>query len=110
MFIQVYESSFHDYFIGSQYENNFSYAGRSMLFEYLEQYEDDTGEKIELDIVALCCDYSEDNFEYIINNYNIDVSECVDEDEKIAAVEDYLNDNTMLIGKPFSDVFLYQVF
>jgi len=81
-----------------------------MLFEYLEQYEDETGEKIELDITAIACDYSEDNFEDIINNYNIDVSECADEDEKIAVVEDYLNDNTMLIGKPFGDVFLYQVF
>jgi len=81
-----------------------------MLFEYLEQYEDGTGEKIELDLCALCCDYSEDNYEDIINNYNIDVSECNDEDEKLAAVEEYLSENTMLIGKPFGDVFLYQVF
>jgi hypothetical protein len=37
----------------------FSYKGKKALFEYLEQYEDDTGEEIELDIVALCSEYTE---------------------------------------------------
>lgn len=41
------------------YKDNFSYEGKKALFEYLEQYEEETGEQIELDIVALCCDYSE---------------------------------------------------
>jgi len=39
--------------------NNFSYAGRQVLFEYLEEYEDSTGEQIEFDPVALCCEYTE---------------------------------------------------
>lgn len=38
---------------------NFSYAGKRALFDYLEEFEQDTGEEIELDIVALCCEYSE---------------------------------------------------
>jgi hypothetical protein len=37
----------------------FSYEGKRALFDYLEQYEEDTGEEIELDVIALCCDYSE---------------------------------------------------
>lgn len=41
------------------YKNNFSYEGKRALFDYLEQYEDETGEEIELDPVALCCEYSE---------------------------------------------------
>lgn len=52
-------SQFVDAFRGSQYENNFSYEGKKALFDYLEQYEEETGEEIELDIVALCCDYTE---------------------------------------------------
>jgi hypothetical protein len=40
-------------------KNTFSYHGKKALFEYLEQYEEDTGEEIELDTVALCCEYSE---------------------------------------------------
>ena len=38
---------------------NFSYEGKQALFDYLEQYEDDIGEEIELDVIALCCDYTE---------------------------------------------------
>ena len=37
----------------------FSYEGKRALFDYLEEYEEETGEKIELDIVALCCEYTE---------------------------------------------------
>ena len=39
--------------------NNFSSAGLFALDDYLEQYEDDTGEEIELDVIALCCEYAE---------------------------------------------------
>ena len=39
--------------------NNFSYAGLNALFDYLEDYEDATGEEIELDVIAICCDFSE---------------------------------------------------
>ena len=41
------------------YKNNFSYEGKRALFDYLEQYEEDAGEKIELDTIALCCEYTE---------------------------------------------------
>jgi len=37
----------------------FTYAGLRALFDYLEQYQDDIGEVVELDVVALCCEYSE---------------------------------------------------
>ena len=41
------------------YRNNFTYNGKRALFDYLEQYSEDTGNPVELDTVALCCDYSE---------------------------------------------------
>ena len=40
-------------------KENFTYEGLEALFDYLEQYEEDTGEEIELDVIALCCDYTE---------------------------------------------------
>jgi len=41
----------------------FSYDGLTALYDYLEQLGDDIGEEIELDVIALCCDYTEyDNF------------------------------------------------
>ena len=40
------------------------------LFEYLEDYEQDTGEEIEMDMVGLCCDFTEyKNTEEFINDY-----------------------------------------
>lgn len=38
---------------------NFSYAGLKTLYDYLEQLSEDLGEDIELDVIALCCEYSE---------------------------------------------------
>ena len=39
--------------------NNFSYTGLASLFDYLEEYEESTGEQIEFDPIALCCEYTE---------------------------------------------------
>jgi hypothetical protein len=39
--------------------DQFSYEGLIALFDYLEMLEDDIGEPIELDVIGLCCDYSE---------------------------------------------------
>jgi hypothetical protein len=37
----------------------FSYEGLGALFEYLTEYEEDTGAELELDVVAICCDFDE---------------------------------------------------
>lgn len=59
LYSTVNESAFHDRFIAYGRKENFSYEGRKALFEYLEQLSEDMGEPIELDVIALCCDYSE---------------------------------------------------
>jgi len=52
-------------------KNIFSYQGKIALFDYLREYEEDTGEKIELDIIALCYEYTEyDNLAELQKNYN----------------------------------------
>jgi len=50
---------FRDAFHKAGRENQFTYEGKKALFDYLEEYEDSTGEQIELDVIALCCDYAE---------------------------------------------------
>jgi len=55
----INRSQFHDAFRKMGRENQFSYDGLEALFNYLEDYEDDTGESIELDVIALCCEYTE---------------------------------------------------
>jgi len=51
--------------------NNFSYTGLASLFEYLEEYEESTGEQIEFDPIALCCEYTEyDDLAEFHQNYD----------------------------------------
>jgi len=50
---------FRDAFLKSDtYKNNFSYDGLTALFDYLEEVESCTSE-MELDVVAICCDFQE---------------------------------------------------
>jgi predicted ArsR family transcriptional regulator len=89
-------------------KDQFSYDGLKALFEYLEQLEQDTGEELELDVIALCCDYSEDTPEAIAANYKIEI-EGMDEDEIVDAVREYLMDNGAYCGE-FPGGFVYSAF
>jgi hypothetical protein len=53
----INQYQFADAFRSAGRQDQFSYAGLNALFGYLE-YED-IGKEIELDVIALCCEYSE---------------------------------------------------
>ena len=76
--------------------DNFSYDGLKALFEYLEEYEDSTGEEVELDVIALCCEYTEYDS---LNEYNDDYGTKYSE---IDAIQDdttliKIDDNSFII-------------
>lgn len=53
-----------------QRRDTFSWSGLRTLFEMREDYEDATGTEIELDVVGLCCSYTEyDSADEVIENY-----------------------------------------
>lgn len=87
----------------------FSYEGLEVLFDYLEQYEDETGEELELDVIALCCDFYEDTVGAIADNYSIDLTDCEDEDEQAEVIREYLEDNGALVGE-VTGGFVYRAF
>lgn len=39
--------------------NQFSHKGLLALYDYLEELGEATGQQVELDVVALCCEYAE---------------------------------------------------
>ena len=88
--------------------DNYTREGLEMLFEYLEDYEKQTGTELEFDVIAICCDYSEDTWQDIAANYSIDLTDCEDEDEKIEAVREYLEDQGVLVGESSEDSFVYR--
>ena len=98
-------SQFRDAFRDMDRKENFSYEGLELLFDMFEEID----ENMELDVIAICCDFNEDDWESIAGNYDIDLDECEDEDEKKDAVEKYLQDNTFLVGKTAAG-FVYQAF
>jgi hypothetical protein len=70
----------------SDYKDSFSYEGKKALFEYLDELEEGTRAQIEMDIVALACDFTEyDSIEDCLKNYD----NIKDKEE--------LQDNTTLI-------------
>ena len=40
-------------------EDNFSYEALQGLFDWLEEYEESTGVEVELDVIAICCEFTE---------------------------------------------------
>ena len=71
--------------------DNFSYDGLKVLFEYLEEYEDSTGEEVELDVIALCCDYMEyDSLKEYNDDYGTKYSEidAIQDDTTLIKIDD----------------------
>ena len=50
--------------------NQFTREGLISLYNYITEYENDTGEELDLDVIALCCDYTEyKNFQELKKEY-----------------------------------------
>ena len=71
--------------------DNFSYEGLQALYNYLEDMADSTGEPMELDVIALCCEYQESSVDEVIESYGFPDS-C-----STQTVVDWLQDNTDFI-------------
>lgn len=84
-------------------ENNFSREGRELLFDWLEEYEEDIGEELEFDVIGLCCEFSEDSLEDINREYSQEFEDIDD------AVE-WLNDMTIVVGVTSQDTIIFSVF
>lgn len=95
-------SQFRDEFRQAGRQDQFSYEALNMLYEYFEDIDPD----MELDVVAICCDYSEDDWADIADNYGIEYENDTD---GLDAVRKYLEENTALVGETSSG-FVYAAF
>lgn len=108
---------------------NFTYKGLRALFEYLENLSEDIGENIKLDVITLCCEYSEykDLNKYLNEAYtteeineiwreitgeeeiNEEIKNTYEEEFK-AKIEEEINDKTTLIkfGDDLDEGFIIQ--
>ena len=90
---------FCDAFFNTGRKDHFSYNGKKALFEYIESIEQDTGSDIELDIVGLCCDFSEySNALYAALSYSeFTIYENMNEEEYKREALQFLSDRTTVI-------------
>jgi len=88
------------------YDNQFSWEASGCLADYYESLEEEIGEEIEIDPVAIACDWSEYNSdEELIEAYGYLLPDADDSDDceawepedKLAAIKDYLMQDTDLI-------------
>jgi len=69
--------------------DNFSPDGLRALFEYIEESEEDKGEQLEFDVIALCCQYSEwENMEKITEQYP-DITTLEELEEKTIVIQSH---------------------
>jgi hypothetical protein len=85
----ITKSSFIDAFRTMGRFDQFGYDALELLFDYFEDMEADTGEEMELDVIAICCDYAVDTVEDIAEAYNVEPDD----------VMDYLQDNSTVVGE-----------
>ena len=100
----INEYQFKDAFQSSR-PNNFSYEGLTALYDYLEDLEEDTGEEIELDVIGLCCDFTEyDSLEdFQKEHYDEEIGDCYEDIEEI-------EDETIVIKIEGTEGFIIQDF
>jgi hypothetical protein len=101
---------FRDQFAQCGRKDQFSYEALGLLFDYFEDCDPD----MELDVIAICCDYSEESAEDIARNYSIDLNDADPEDDDYddqcrQIVRQYLDHNTTVVGET-STGFVYLAF
>jgi len=96
-------------------EDDFSISALRLLFNYLENLEEDIGEELELNVIGFCSDFRELTFYDFIEEYGLDINDeiywkDIEDDEKLKKVlQDYLQGKSPLVGFTGNSV-IFRVF
>ena len=105
MYITVDSASqFRDQFRQCGRGDQFSYEGLGLLFDYLEEIDP----QYDLDVIALCCDYSEGYPSEIADAYGLEYEDNVGFDAN--AVRAYLEAHTSIVGETSTGAIIYAQF
>lgn len=82
--------------LSSDENANWSWNGAKALAEYLEEYEESTGEELELDVVAIRCDFVEcSSLSDWASVYGMQIDE--DREDADEQIRDFIHDRGTLI-------------
>ena len=97
MYKEITFTEFSQAFYTMDRGDNFSHDALKTLFDFYESMEDDTGEGFELDVIAICCDWSEMNIDHAADDYSINVDIYDDDNERHEYIKEKLENNTTVI-------------
>ena len=108
IYIEIDKPLLHDAFRAAGRQDQFSREALDLIYEYLSNFDED----VELDVVAICCEYVEDTPTVIAQRIDIDLEHMAGEDdEKIDAfVLDWLSNNTSIVGTTPQGTIVYVYF
>lgn len=81
-------------------DNHFSYYGYQAMYDYLDQLSDDMGEDFKVDVIAICCDFTEySDWEELYNEYTYSYNneEETWEETDQEAFKEWIQNNTTVI-------------
>jgi len=88
--------------------DQFSLEGLKVIYKYITDYESESGQEIELDVIAICRDFAESEPMDIARDYSIgEAAVCAE--NVLTIVREYLKDKGVLLGETDS-TFVYRQF
>lgn len=81
-------------------EKYFSYEGFNALYNYLDEFSNEIGEPFEVDVIGLCCDFTEySDWEELYNNYSYSYNNEEEdwEDTNQEGFMEWVNERTIVI-------------
>ena len=102
----ITKSMFIDAFVKAGRKDQFSYDALCAIYQFITDIEYDTGEEYELDVIGICCEWTESTIQEVIDDYDIDIRWT---DDVAQDVEEWLRDRTS-VACADSDTIVYVKF
>jgi DNA-binding PucR family transcriptional regulator len=106
MFQSINKSQFRDAFHSAGRADQFSYDALGLLFDYLGECDPNA----ELDVIAICCEYSEATAKTIAESYGIKTEDGENDAEILDALMAYLDAHTTVVGTTDAGAIVYAQF
>jgi hypothetical protein len=94
---------FAEAFVSAERGSQFSREALDLIFDFIEEYEEDTNEQSQLDVVAICCDFTEATPQRIAEEHILDTIQA-------GSVRALLEDRTVVLGETSHGTIVYQNF
>ena len=82
---------------------NFTPEALELIYEFLVSYEDETNMEVELDVIAICCDFNEMTHSEVAEAFSIPKNDT-------NSIVDFLENKTLFLGLTSSDTYVFQSF